>query len=742
MNGRNNIKNLDLYSALKAAGLVCLRAVAGEGLRRYHAASFLRKVMNRVALALAVVAMLPVFACHHVSLVQAQNDPLNNAYKPAVDCNTADYPSNIRLSGDMDKLMQTTGSPSGLASATVCETIYGTQNEWVDFQLHVQAPSGGYSSLNIAISSFSKTTGPGASYTISNTYRQIIPYKEGYLNIPGTYNSSIGMPSAHSGNVAYIISGSTGGVVPDPLIPFVDPYYNQTTNANPTSVAANNNQSYWFDILIPAAAPSGWYSGTVTVSNGGTTLATMPVVLGVWQWPSAQGGEMPSTASLPFFANATNEDYAIACLQYYGSTSSCGSFPGAGGNSSTGLELTDNQLAILFLDHRMSWSRPTDPGTDTPGSGTWNTYWKWLMTGGTPPAGDPTPMLSGAKDQAIVWNGASGLSTSAVGWLTYFSSIGVYSNFNPTFYPADEPGTTCSGTGSKNWASVISAATIVHALTPPGQVLITGDMADANSCSAASSVDIFFVNAVNMDPDFADQGPHGNPCPTTSYPYCLTRSQYTTWEATGSNKIVASYMGCSNSGTCGNGTQGFSALDSYYNPNADGTGVSNRAEEWASWLHNQYAQLYFSETQCWVNDDHGCVAGTNPWTSIYHFGNNGDGTLIYPSTSSGTSHVGTVSTPFALPSIRLELQRDGIQDYEYLHLLASDYSKATFAKNEVLTWMDSSFDFNNNPVAAGSGSHTSFSGDLTAARIALGNAVHQVTYPAIQPPPSVSATLQ
>lgn len=701
----------------------------------------------------------------------AQTNPLDPSYKPAMDCTVGDYPSNVRLSGDMDKLMQTTSSPSALASATVCGTFYGTQNEWVDFQLHVQAPVGGYSSLNIAISSFSKTTGPGGSYTIPNTYRSIIPYREAYLNIPGTYTTPYGFPSAHSGNVAYIISGSTGGQVPDPLIPFVDPYYNQTTNANPTSVAANNNQSYWFDILIPSAAPSGWYAGTVTVQNGGTTLATMPVDIGVWQWPSAQGGKMPSTPSLVFLANATNEDTSPVCYQYYGSISTgCGAFPGAGGSQTTGDELTLNQLAVLFLDHRQSWARMTDPSTSTPSTGTWNTYWQWLATAGTPPSGAVGPILSGAKDQGIVYNGGSIANSAAQNWLTYFAGLsGVNMLTSTNFYAADEPATTCSGgAGSKSWGAVVAAANVVHPDTPAGQVLITGNIHDATACNSTlgvtvpNSVDIFVVNISgsngagttdpNMDPNFADQGPGGNPCTITTYPYCLDRSAYNSWLSGGANRVLASYEGCTAVGTCNNDVQGFSALDSYYNPNADGTGVSNRAQEWITYFHSQTAELYFSDIQCWWNDDNGCLTGNhlgtsapNPWISIYHFGNNGDGTTVYPSTSnvSGTltnyitqSGGAALTTPIAVPSIRLELRRDGIQDYEYLHLLGSTYGSntcpgsitcSTWVSNEILTWADSGFNFNNNPVAAGSGSHTSFTSDITDARTAIGNQMQTLT---------------
>lgn len=716
MNESSMVTNL--YRQLKALK-VRIWALSVHCKPHDQQAIFPRKTMNRFVLAVVFVMVLPILACHH-SVAHAQSDPLNNSYMPSVDCNPADYPSNIRLSGDMDKLMQTSGSPSTLASASVCQTIYGTQNEWVDFQLHVRAPAGGYPSLNVSISPFTKSLGPGGSYTISNSYRQIIPYAERYLDITSA--------TAGSGNVAYIISGSQTGYVPDILVPFLDPYYNQTTNANPEAVTANNNQSYWFDILIPAAAPSGWYSGTVTISNGGTTLATMPVLLGVWQWPSARGGAMPSTPSLPVMENATNEGWNDLCLQYYGSYSACSSFPGAAANSDKAVWLTESQLAVLFLDHRMSYTVPTYPPNQNPASSsTWYSNWSWLLNGTNPPTPVVTPMLSGAKDQAVSFYFSSGGYTNPgmQNWLTAFNSNGWYSNFQPLFYPVDEPGTTCS-----NWTALENTAAVAHGDSPSGQILVTGTIEQATGCSVPTSdVDIFVAQSVYMDPpNSPDEGPG---CSVSTYPYCLDRASYNAWQSTGSNKIVASYFGCSNSGTCGTPGTGNPA-DSLYNINADGTGVSNREEEWMTWLHNESAELYFADTLCWEGTTEACAA-SDPWTSILHYGNNGDGTTVYEGTN---AKIG-VSTPVVLPSIRLELRRDGIQDYEYMHLLGSQ-GQSALVTSDILTWALSSQHFNNNPVAAATG----YTGDITDARFALGSAVHQLTYPvSLLPPTNVTVTI-
>src|SRR5580700_10137963 len=70
-----------------------------------------------------------------------QSDPLNSAYLPSIDTNAADYPSNIWITDTMQKVRQDSGSPGEQHWGT----FYGTQNEFVDFQVHVKAGASGIS---------------------------------------------------------------------------------------------------------------------------------------------------------------------------------------------------------------------------------------------------------------------------------------------------------------------------------------------------------------------------------------------------------------------------------------------------------------------------------------------------------------------------------------------------------------------------------------------------------------------
>lgn len=78
--------------------------------------------------------------------------------------------------------------------------------------------------------------------------------------------------------------------IPDPLIPFLDPY---TTPARavgaPFNVAAGLNQPVWVDVFIPKDTLAGVYQAVITVSLSGQSPVAVPLTLTVWEWVLAQG---------------------------------------------------------------------------------------------------------------------------------------------------------------------------------------------------------------------------------------------------------------------------------------------------------------------------------------------------------------------------------------------------------------------------------------------------------------------
>jgi MYXO-CTERM domain-containing protein len=89
----------------------------------------------------------------------------------------------------------------------------------------------------------------------------------------------------------------------------------------------------------------------------------------------------------------------------------------------------------------------------------------------------------------------------------------------------------------------------------------------------------------------------------------------------------------------------------------DVSAIQNRAMEWVSFNMDVTGELYFETSHLLAS----------AWDQQCDFSGNGDGTLFYPGTPDrigGTTHI-------PIESIRLKLVREGMEDYEYLHLLCT-----------------------------------------------------------------------
>lgn len=624
----------------------------------------------------------------------AKADPLAVGYKPAMDTNCAHaaYASNIWMTDWTVKERQDTGTNPGSACTL---TIYGTQNEIVDFQVHFTDGGSGTTGLKVTVGNFVQTS-PG-SFTIGTTAYDIVPYREGYIQVQGQVTSTA--------STYY----NALGFYPDYLIPPTDPYHGQTTNAWPFTVASGKNQSAWVDVHIPTTALSGYYLASVVVQTGCpgscVTVATMPVTIAVWQWPSA--GFMPSTTTLPAY---TGMNFADMCIQAYGSYASCGSWPGASGNTDAGVAFSNIDLCSIMADHRYSGCIPNYPPPTSVFTGFVSSY-------GPSFTGTAPTILPGAKITTLGYPfGAT--TTYLQNWITETQSLAWSANYFT--YPCDEPPGGCS------WATVVTNGTNAHATTPPTPVLVTASIAAVTTNSALSSVDIMTVNVGDMEnPTF------GN-----------TRSTYNTWLAgnccgAGSpTRKLWYYNDCVGTGTCGNGTVGPNGgTGTYANYDIDGLPAANRAEEWGVYHVGAKGELYYIVTGGWTLTGGGCCSlsapnpyvygagcatGTSTSCSTYLFGGWGEGTFLYPSRSQGIDYVtasggGTLTYPIYLPSIRLKLLRDSMQDYEYLNRL-NTAGLGSFVTTQLSSWMTNSYTFE----TTGSG--------LNTARLALGNQMQALTY--------------
>jgi hypothetical protein len=91
--------------------------------------------------------------------------------------------------------------------------------------------------------------------------------------------------------------------------------------------------------------------------------------------------------------------------------------------------------------------------------------------------------------------------------------------------------------------------------------------------------------------------------------------------------------------------------------------------QWMLFKYDATGELYWDTTWAYVTK-------SDPWVSQWDFTGNGDGTLFYPGTPAkigGATHI-----PVA--SIRLKMIREGMEDYEYLRLVA-EHGDPAFAKS-------------------------------------------------------------
>lgn len=125
----------------------------------------------------------------------------------------------------------------------------------------------------------------------------------------------------------------------------------------------------------------------------------------------------------------------------------------------------------------------------------------------------------------------------------------------------------------------------------------------------------------------------------------------------------------------------------------DAPGTRARIMGWLAFAHGIRGELYWDTVQAYAPKG----APRDPWdgSSLYGFGGNGDGTLLYPGTPArigGTSHV-------PIESLRLRHIRDGLEDYELLRLVAATKGGAALARSAALELAPAPFRVRDDPEA-------------------------------------------
>lgn len=413
-------------------------------------------------------------------------------------------------------------------------------------------------------------------------------------------------------------SGSIGttGTWPDPLVPARDEILDESRRAFPFDVAAGVTRAIWGEVLVPEDAKAGHYTGSIWI-EGENFSAELPIELTVY------GFALPSTPTLTtaFLAWLPN-----ICLAHTGDAT-CGDW-----NSAAQLA---GRYAQLALDHRITLSNIWVGRDHTQDWSGFDAHFGPLLDGTAP------TRLSGAQMTTAQITGQRTVAKFH-SWAEHFRDKGWLSRLYD--YTADEPpyGST--------FEEIPARAQLAKDADDELAVLVTTNYANAVSHGLLDLLDIIapIVNHIDT-PEGGNQRPN-----------------YDGFLQSGGRLWL--YQSCMSHGcSFGSPTPGV-AWPSYM---VDVSAAKNRLMQWVLWRYRISGELYYETALAFSAD---------PWSSVYQYSGNGDGTLFYPGTPArigGTGHV-----PVA--SIRLKMIREGIEDYEYLHLLdtlgARDFAESVAAQ--------------------------------------------------------------
>ena len=409
------------------------------------------------------------------------------------------------------------------------------------------------------------------------------------------------------------------GEWPDALVPDVDAYAGERRNAFPFDVPPGRTRAVWAEVLVPERARPGLYQGEVTITEGDRPLATVAVRLRVRDFA------LPSTPSL---RSAFGFSVDVACRAHLGKRF-----------------CDDDAAAAPFverytraaLDHRVTLMSPY---YTLPTGGRWAEFDR--VTG---------PFLDGRGRTALpgarLTTLRSGYRRDAdPGWTegrTAEARLHVQSREWPGRlfdFVFDEPRACVPEVPAR--ASAAHAAGV--------RTLVTTDLERIEGCGWAGQVDIA--------------------CPVVNHLHRKERGDDARSERPRYDRFLSVkgkelwwYQSCMSHGchperSCGP-EQEDDPQSGYPSYAIDASAMQARAMEWLSFSYDVTGELYYETVAqldtAWRPD------------GLCGFGGQGDGTLFYP----GLPSVIGGRTAVPVESIRLKMIREGMEDHEYLKLLAA-----------------------------------------------------------------------
>ena len=417
--------------------------------------------------------------------------------------------------------------------------------------------------------------------------------------------------------------GGAAGMWPEPLIPRVDRYAHERRNAFPFRVRKGEDQPLWIEVFVPKDAQAGVYTASLNLVQDGAVKFSIPVSLTVWAFT------LPSTSSL---RSSFGFNGVTALKQHKGSYTSDGDL----------FSLT-RVYELAALEHRISihggsLAPPKYHGDDDAIKIDWHAYDDEVgpfLNGTAIPKGEP---LYGARATSIDLRSLSEFPSPQQQSLYLAQSMKHFEKNgwqDRVFdYLWDEPAPEVYPKVEARGQAILQAdASIRNLLTIPFTARLRNVV----------QIWVPLVNCLELRPgseDFCHESP-----PLSDY-----------ISERGHGKNVWFYQSCASHGCGGKGGAYFEGWPSYM---VDASSPSNRVMQWVAWKYRLEGELYYSMNEAWAFPG-------DPWTNLLLSGGNGDGTLFYPGLP---ARIGG-HTDIPIESIRLKQIREGMEDYEYLALIA------------------------------------------------------------------------
>jgi Domain of unknown function (DUF4091) len=408
------------------------------------------------------------------------------------------------------------------------------------------------------------------------------------------------------------------GFWPDALAPLTDPF-SMTAEFR----EAVRNRGIWIDVVTPSDAPAGRYAGTIRVTRSGALLDELKLNLRVYDFA------LPAETHMITYMGVSSNQLAA--------------YHNVDPTSAEAKTLLRNYHAFLYANRMEPWfNEPLQPKVRRSGNAVAVTFddqaydlyfnqWKTkrvILEAVPADLSDSTEAVKSFLQQTY----------------DYYKKHGRLDRLVLNS-PIDEPNTAQAFADTRKWAS------IVHEAAPGVPFLVTKSPVSDNPAwgTLAGYANNFAVHGNDLNPPAVKQAIRAE----------QARGGEVTW-----------YISCD---------QGFPQPNYFI----DASAMDPVMVPWITWRYGMNGILYW-ELKFWSQT-------TDPWLNPVTYLSgflcsngyilNGEGSLLYPG-SRTKIHTGQKDVNGPVSSIRFELLREGIEDYEYLWLLKS-LGDAKFADDAV-----------------------------------------------------------